>query len=269
MNLSWSSFARAALLSSLLVLSSLRLSAQFTISDFSTAIGLTYNGNAAVNGTTATITPALSSQQGSVYYNTPQSVAGDFTASLTFTLTNTNYGINGADGLALVFQNDPRGATALGGGGGNLGVGGSGNAVTKMVGVGVQTFDANEVRLFVNPANPSYSTSNFSANGSYFGDLTLTSHVLSVNYTAATTSLTVSLDGTQQFSYSLGSSLTSLLGGSTAYIGISGATGSVSALQSATNFTFSTVPEPSTVSLIATGAALIAWRALRRRPVRC
>jgi hypothetical protein len=56
-----------------------------------------------------------------------------------------------------------------------------------------------------------------------------------------------------------------LLGGSAAYSGISGATGSVSALQSATNFTFSTVLKPSTVSLIASGLALVVWRASRRQ----
>ena len=73
----------------------------------------------AFNGNTLTLTDNVGNEARSVFFNTPQSVASNFAIGFTYTATGTVGGL--ADGTAVIFQNDPRGLTALGGGGGALG----------------------------------------------------------------------------------------------------------------------------------------------------
>ena len=58
------------------------------------------------------VTPALNNQVGAAWLDTPIDLAASFDISLVVNLGNRD--ADGADGLSLVFQNDPRGTGALG-----------------------------------------------------------------------------------------------------------------------------------------------------------
>jgi hypothetical protein len=78
--------------------------------NFSSVANLTFNGNAAQSGAVLRVTPAVWSQDGSAWFNTPQPVAGAFSTTFTFQLSgSTTYP---ADGFAFVIQNSA--LTALG-----------------------------------------------------------------------------------------------------------------------------------------------------------
>src|SRR5207249_2429539 len=86
-------------------------------------LGWKFNSeNPAVNGGGSIVnnvfapTDGTAGENRSAWYAFKQYI-GAFQASLTY----QDVGGNGADGAALVIQNDPRGLTALGGGGGGLG----------------------------------------------------------------------------------------------------------------------------------------------------
>src|SRR5262249_52549480 len=87
--------------------------------------------NLSVNQSGAYSTPAISNnvlrltdgapgEARSVFFQAPQYI-GAFKAAFTY----QDVGVGGADGVAFVLQNDPRGTSALGGAGGSLGVGAS------------------------------------------------------------------------------------------------------------------------------------------------
>ncbi len=84
----------------------------FNYPDFSSTAGLTLNGNAAPSGSALRVSSAVISDKGSAFQTLPVSVAGGFDTTIEFLITGQVSG--GADGLAFVIHNDPRGPTALG-----------------------------------------------------------------------------------------------------------------------------------------------------------
>ena len=105
-------------------------------SDFSSAANLTLKGDAAApfnNGTSNVLrlTPAETDKKGSAWFNVLQPVAGGFTTTFTFQITDHNPTENNfpADGLAFVIQNAAAGTAALGGGGGGIGYDGIPNSL--------------------------------------------------------------------------------------------------------------------------------------------
>jgi Bacterial lectin len=98
-------------------------------SDFTSNANLSLNGNAAApvnNGTTNVLrlTPALVGQRGSAWFNIQQPVAGGFTTTFQFQLTQGS--VPPADGIAFVIQNSS--LSALGQGGGSIGYADGGSA---------------------------------------------------------------------------------------------------------------------------------------------
>src|SRR6185503_17553321 len=89
--------------------------------DFSNTTGLALNGNAAPNGLDLRITPAAGGQKGSVWYDQPVDVSSGFDTIFRFSISQL--AASGADGFALVIQNDVRGTTALGDTGSSMGYG--------------------------------------------------------------------------------------------------------------------------------------------------
>ena len=87
---------------------------------------ITLSNNALINGSaiydsahhTFVLTPDVAGKAGSAMLNQRIDLSYDFQASFDVYLGNN---ANGADGLAFVLQNDPLGAKAIGGGGGNYG----------------------------------------------------------------------------------------------------------------------------------------------------
>jgi hypothetical protein len=139
-----------------------------------------------------------------------------------------------ADGVAFILQNDPRGTSAIGGAGGSLGVsgitpswelelniyvgagGGMGYSVNTNGGIGPNTLPGSVNFASGDPIGITV----YYANGGMA--LTFTD---AVTHTSFSTNLNVG-------------NLTQVAGGSTAYIGFSGATGGSSALQTISNFSF-------------------------------
>ncbi len=95
-----------------------------TIPDFNTdgtgwAVQQSGGPTRGIVGDVLTLTDGTGSEATSAFYNYPLYI-GSFAAGFTY----TDVGGGGADGMAFVLQNDPRGAAALGGGGGALGLSG-------------------------------------------------------------------------------------------------------------------------------------------------
>jgi hypothetical protein len=94
-------------------------SANFNYTDFSSVAGLTMVGVAKQDANRILVTPSIGASAGAVWAVQKQAVSGGFDAYMTIHVEDKK-GI-GADGLALVIQNDS--GTALGGGGGGVGYG--------------------------------------------------------------------------------------------------------------------------------------------------
>ena len=101
-----------SVLASLIALATPTLAQSFNYPNFTSTSGLVLNGNALATAGILRVTPAAASQRGAVWYSQPLSVVNGFTLDMTFQFTSQ---VNsGADGLAILFQNDPRATAALG-----------------------------------------------------------------------------------------------------------------------------------------------------------
>ncbi|MCA9281067.1 MAG: hypothetical protein H6812_10600 [Phycisphaeraceae bacterium] len=195
-------------------------SASADISGFGNLVGWQYNqsdaGSPATydSGTdTLQITNTAGGEARSVFFGTPQSITA-FTASFTY---RVNYPGNPTTfGTALVLQNDPDGAMALGAGQGSLGYGG----ITKSVAISLEL-----------PG----SRSGYYTNGALGGGSMVTTPV-SIS-AGNPLDVTISYDGTflhqsivdtvtsAVFTKSyIAPDIASILGGSTAYVGFTAST---------------------------------------------
>jgi len=207
------------------------------------------NGNASINTNTLRLTDGGGGEFSSFFYNYPQYV-GAFQASWTY----QDVGGGGADGATFCVQNDPRGVNALGGGGGSLGVSGitpsaelefniySPNGVgyafltDGATGAGGGVYQA-PGRLDVSSGDPINVTLNY-AHGTLAMKL-----VDATTGTNFSTNIVVDIPGT--------------VGGSTAYVGFTGADGGVASTQVITNFSFVSIA-PQAIQLSSTNA-VITW----------
>ncbi len=207
-----------------------------------------------------TMTTANSSEASSAWYNTPQNVS-NFIESFTY----TDVSGNGADGLGVVWQNSPGGLSALGGPGGELGF----SNLTSTAGLAMNLYSGNTT------SSTGYNANIPGSNNPLVvptpGGNTLNTSINRVNidsgdpinvelsYVDATGTLTEYMaDATTGFSFSRvwrGISIVNAVGGSTAYIGFTGATGGVTAKQTITKFAFvsgAATPAPAMITPIAT-----------------
>jgi hypothetical protein len=197
-----------------------------------------------------TLTTQMNSEGNSIFFNTPQTYS-PFLANFTY----QDVGGGGADGFTFVLQNDPRGAAAVGDGGGNLGYGG-GAKITPSGAVDFNIYSGN-----------GGSKSGFTGNGiisfASTSPVDITSgHPINVtvlyNGTAITETL---LDTTTGQTFTASQPGAPPLGGPTAYVGFTGATGGVNANQTISNFSYSTtIPEPSSLCLLALGGFALVRR---------
>jgi glucose/arabinose dehydrogenase len=91
--------------------------ADFNLANFPNTNGLTLAGNAAVTNSLLRLTPSTGNQAGSAYYTAQQSVAGGFSTTFTFRISQQSGG--GADGFAFLIQTAS--ANSLGGNGCRIG----------------------------------------------------------------------------------------------------------------------------------------------------
>ncbi|MGP8236823.1 MAG: lectin-like domain-containing protein, partial [Limisphaerales bacterium] len=190
------------------------------------------------------------SEASSAFLNSPVPVNG-FTAAWTYRDVTTG----GADGTSFILQNDPRGTTALGGGGGSIGVAGitpsaeidfdiySGNAPLGGNNGGVQFQTGGTAPTPLTGAAPYSSVAPIVWGGGdsinvivnydqSAGTLQLT-EIDTVNSAVFTTNWTVG-------------DLTSVVGGTTAYVGFSAGTGGAQATQTISNFFY--IPAQATLA---------------------
>jgi hypothetical protein len=243
---------------------SLDLSAGFTNA---TAL-LSTNGSAAINGSVLRLTDGKAHEAGSAFFRTPLGVA-NFTTQFNFRLTNAI-----ADGFTFTVQGAA--PTALGAGGAGLGygapiVGGAGgiaNSVAIKFDLYNNAGEGNDsTGLYINGASPTTVGSiNLSKTGIDFHS-GHTFHV-GMSYDGVTlsvsiTDLTTNVKATQSYKVNI----PSIVGGNTAYVGFTGATGGLTAIQDILSWTYvPTLVPPATPANLTAGTSFgqvsLSWSAV-------
>jgi hypothetical protein len=222
--------------------------------DFTSTAGLTLVGSAAQNGSFVRLTPALQNQYGAMWYNTPQYVAGGFTTTFQFRISNA---AGGGDGLAFALQNV-----------GNHAAGMEYGAFSNNIGVTLNTFlnpnepSANFVGIVTNTdafGNASYkSTYDLNGTGINLKD----GNIHSATLTYSGQSLSMLIDGTSIFSdVQLALDHATDQGGNS-FVGFGARAGSAVENHDILSWTMA-IPEPSCAALVAVGAAVMGRRLFR------
>jgi len=182
----------------------------------------------------------------SIFSKTPQDISNPFVASFTYRNSNGNQAVYGA---AFVIQNSPAGPAAL-----------SGNCCSSLGYAGITKSAAISLELFISESRSGlYTNGNVSGGATNISPLNLLSGhefdvALSYNGSLLQQSIT---DKTtlQNYAADYPLNLTSLMGGTTAYVGFT-ATTNGGADQYSSRFTFG-VPEPSTATLLLAGSIVL------------
>ncbi len=236
-----------------------------TIVGFNNGTGWTVNNAGAgtnlppfgVGPNTLTLTNSNNDIGRSVILNNRVNVANGFV--ITFTYAMTGGGGNPADGMAVFLENDPRGATALGGNGGSLGYG-PGTAMTPSVAYEINDYNGHVIGTGVGQNG---STTNYipTGNVNFRGDGTTGDPTnFRLVYDPVTQTLTEFLHDTVNnatfTNVTATGDLTALLGDTQAFFGFSGATGGLNMIQTITNFGFAPSTETNySNAVIVTGGA--------------
>jgi hypothetical protein len=218
------------------------------------------NAPTAITNSVLTLTTATNSVAASAFYNTRVNI-GAFTASFTFTSSNPS---TPGYGFTFIAQNDPRGPSALGSAGGDLGYSGISNGA----GFGLNLYPWYPRGTFVvrdgtvpygyYATYDQFNYAYFSSGIPYTVTLTYANSLLLATITGA------DLASPYQSSYAV--NLPSLVGDTLAYVGFTGGTGDAVTGLTITDFTFTTpVPEPATWALLGPGLGLLGWAHQRRR----
>jgi hypothetical protein len=201
-----------------------------------TSAGLTLNGSATINGTRLRLTDGGAGEAGSAFFSTPVNVT-TFTSVFTFQDTSAS-----ADGLCFVIE--ASGPTALGTSGGALGYAGTtGPLSTNSLCVDFDLYnnvtfsEISNTGLFTDGASPANGA------GSTAGSLSFQSgDVMSVQMSYDGTTLAMQITDTvtnATYGTSFTVNIPSLVGGSTAYVGFTGGTGGLTAIQDILTWTYS------------------------------
>ena len=221
-------------------------------------LGWTAGGSAGITNNLLSLTdPNNGGGDGSCFFQYPQYV-GAFKASFTYQAG----GNKAADGVTFCLQNDPRGSSARGSNGGNLGVGGT-SAITPSIELELNIYNSSkEIRGYTVLTNG--LTGVGGANGNYhaIGSVSLDSGdpvAVTVLYSNRQMALTFT-DATANTSFSTNlnvGNLTNIVGGNTAYVGFTGGYGGSTSVQTISNFSFVSIPSAA-IQLSGTNA-LISW----------
>jgi predicted alpha-1,2-mannosidase len=178
--------------------------------------------------TALTLTDGGKQETSSAFTATPQPVAA-FVASFVYRASDFGGdGDGGADGVAFVVENDPRGAAAMGDSGGALGYGGT-NPITKSIAIRLGIFGGSSESVATNGVPESY------------GDTVpvdlRSGHPIrvTIDYDGATVQETIKDETTGAIFREI-HALT--FAGGSAYVGFTGASGDATARQVVTDFTF-------------------------------
>jgi fibronectin type 3 domain-containing protein len=223
---------------------------QASVLDFSSGFGssnavLTYNGSAKINGTSAQLTDTGGNEAGS-FFSTNVVDVTKFSNQFTFQLTNAN-----ADGFTFTIQGV--GPTALGPKGGGLGYGpvtpGGTGGIPNSVAVKFDLYSnagegSDSTGEYTNGASPSTPAIDLTSTGVnlHSGDV----FQVLMGYDGTTLSVTMTdtiTHATATQTYTV--NIPQLVGSNTAYVGFTGGTGGLTAVQDILTWTYS--PTASTL----------------------
>jgi hypothetical protein len=204
-----------------------------------TSSGLTLNGTATINGTRLRLTDGGANEAASAFFTTPINVQ-NFTTDFSFQLSNP-----GADGMTFTIQGT--GVTALGPLGGGLGYGpdtpGGPPGIGKSVAVKFDLYNnagegTDSTGMYTNGASPTTPARDMtsSAVNLHSGDV----FNVHMTYDGTTLAMTITDANTpaQKFSTSWAINIPSTVGGNTAFVGFTGGTGGLTAIQEVMAWTY-------------------------------
>lgn len=203
---------------------------------FNNGLGFSLNGGAVITGAELTLTDGGANQRRSSFFQFPLYI-GAFQASFTY----QDVGGAGADGAAFVLHNDPTGTAALGGGGGAMAYGPT-PAIVPSAALLLNIYANNTVGYafrtggvtgtpYVTPGAVNLAGGNPIA--------------VSLNYNGSTLGLTFT-DATAGTTFTTNlavGDLTIPVGGQSAYVGFTAATGGTVSTQKISNFSYTPVPK--------------------------
>lgn len=249
--------------------------------NFASATGLSLNDASTTAAGSILLASSQNDRRGSFFTTTQYAVTGGFSAVFEFRISSPG-GVSdgtaaGADGLAFVIQRS--GASALGGTGEGLGYGPRGGTpgIATSLAVEFDTFrnswDPSSNHLGINTGGALTSLATADVAAAFDNGIKWTAWV---DYDGAKVSVRLSQDGIRPalptLDYTL--NLLTTLGGTSAFIGFTGATGSAFGTHEVLGFAFSdsslaggiaAIPEPSTYALCGLGLVMILFVAWRRR----
>jgi fibronectin-binding autotransporter adhesin len=193
---------------------------------------------ATINNNVLQLTDTTASEANAAFTTNPVSIGGNsgFVASFLYTSPSNN---TSADGITFTLQNDPRGNMAVGGTGGGLGYGpnNNGSSINMSASVQFNIYTGNTV-------GTAFATNGLIANDMTTGTVSLNDgnpHQITLVYNAQNQSLTEEIyeGGTNLFETVYNNvNFSSIVGGTSAYVGFTGGTGSVTGVQTVSNFSY-------------------------------
>jgi hypothetical protein len=191
---------------------------------------LTLNGGAVINGSKLVLTDGNPNETRSAFYSAPLNIQ-QFTTGFEFQLTNAN-----ADGFTFTIQgNNP---TALGQAGGGLGYGGIGKSIAVKFDIYNNSGEGiNSTGLYTNGAGPGIPAINLTPLGINLRNGDVFNVQMAYNGTTLTVVIVdTTLNATAIQNYTV--NIPALVGGNTAYVGFTGASGGLTAIQSILNWVY-------------------------------
>lgn len=192
-----------------------------------TAAGLTFNGSTTLNGTRLRLTDGNGGEAASAFFNTPVN-AQFFTSDFTFQLTNAQ-----ADGIAICIQN--QGPTALGSAGGDLGYGGS-PGIGHSVAIKFDLYNnagegTNSTGIYTDGQDPFVPAIDLTPSGiDLHGGDVLRARLIYYN-PVLVLQIVDTTNSTEYFATQFTIDIPATTGGNTAYVGFTGGTGGLAAIQ--------------------------------------
>jgi hypothetical protein len=202
-------------------------------SDGLTASSLSLNNGPTVTGGVLQLTDGGTGEMRSAWSTTAVPISG-FTTDFTFQMLSAV-----ADGMTFTIQNDPKGIWALGGGGSGLGYQGIQNSVALKFDIYNDAGEGTDsIGVYTDGAAPTMPATDLSSSGVTL----LSGDLMHAHLVYSGTTLTVTLTDTKtgasvvnQFTVNI----PSIVGGTTAYVGFTGSTGSNTAVQQVTSWSYS------------------------------
>jgi len=211
-----------------------------------TSTGLTFNGTAKLNGIRLRLTDGGANEAGSAFVSTPINIQA-FTTDFGFQLSSAS-----ADGFTFTIQGV--GATALGPSGGGLGYGpdttGGPPGIANSVAVKFDIYNnagegTDSTGLYTDGASPTIPALDMTSSGVSL----LSGDVFNVHTTYDGTTLIMTItdatNSSQTFTASWPINIPSTVGSNSAYVGFTGGTGGLTAIQEILDWTYVATNQPT------------------------